>query len=336
MFLITSDLHLTDRKEDDYRFELFKWMIENYSKTVRIVMILGDLTDRKNYHADRFVNKIADHIEELASHFGVLILRGNHDTDADPDIPFFGFLGKIPNVTYFSEPTFWSGKHYGWGRQILFLPHSREPGKDWNLNDHQDLDAICLHQTFKGAVSESGFALGGLGTFPFRQFECPIFSGDVHAPQQTGPITYVGSPYHVHYGDQFEPRVLLIDRDFNTVDVHFPAPKKFVFDLKHAKELRKYRRRITKGDQAKIRLHLPTSKRAGWPSQQEEIRKIADQLGLILENIVLKELIEREDEQEEMQTVRKRQTPTDVYRDFCQRNQVGENLMQAGKAFMEE
>ncbi len=37
-----------------------------------------------------------------------------------------------------------------------------------------------------------------------------MISGDVHVPQTIGPVTYVGAPYTVDFGDIYEPRVLEI------------------------------------------------------------------------------------------------------------------------------
>ncbi|KKL89649.1 hypothetical protein LCGC14_1912620, partial [marine sediment metagenome] len=234
--LLTTDLHLSEKTEDQYRFDLFPWIIKHFRNKVDTVIILGDLTDRKNYHADFFVNKVVDCIRSLAKHFNVYILCGNHDYDVDPTQPFFGFLGKYTNVTYISTPTIYHNR--------LFLPHSRKPGKDWGILSKSEMgsvDIIFMHQTFRGSVSESGRVLEGISSRRFQRFECPIFSGDIHVPQQLGPITYVGCPYHIHYGDKFEPRVLLLNRRFETQDVQFPAPRKFMLDLNHGKDLYKMR-----------------------------------------------------------------------------------------------
>ena len=328
--IITTDLHLSDKGEDQYRFDLFPWMIKKYNKKISAVFILGDLTDRKNYHADWFVNKVIDSIVDLTKCFQVFILKGNHDYDSDPDTPFWGFLDKIQNITYISKP-----KLIKWnGRKVLFLPHAREPGRDWKLDQRKDLDAILLHQTFKGAVSESGYELGGIGTTPFRKFTCPIFSGDVHAPQQVGPINYVGSPYHVHYGDQFTPRLLLVDNNFRTVDVHPPMPKKFVFDIRHAKDLRKYSKRIRTGDRAKVRLHLPTSEISSWPEQREEIRRLAEKMNLSVAVIILKELAS--DKSKRVQPTPQRRTHRETFHDYSKHHQVGEELTAAGETFLED
>lgn len=334
--IITTDLHLSDKREDQDRFKLFDWIIDNYREELSFVFILGDLTDRKNFHADHLVDKVADSVYRLTRHFRVLLLRGNHDYDADPVTPFFGFLGKMVGVTYFRRPTLWRADKYGWPSRILFLPHSRTPGQDWGLSRYKNLDAICMHQTFGGAISETGYRLSGIGTMPFRRFECPIFSGDVHAAQRVGPITYVGSPYHVHFGDQFSPRLLLVDKNFNTQEVHFPAPKKFVFDIPHAVNLLDYEQSIRAGDQAKVRLHLPTSELGNWPAEREKIHRIAKDLKLVLGSVVLKELKRETSGPTSLGPSPKRRDHREIFGEFCQRNKVGKDIIRAGTALLED
>lgn len=340
--LITTDLHLSEKDEDQYRLDLFKWIATNYADRLRAVFILGDLTDRKNFHPDILVHRIVDALHDLSQCCHVFVLRGNHDYDTDPSTPFFGFLGKLPNVTYISRPTLWIAEDaHGWPPtcwRLLFLPYTREPGKGWDLKKYTEVGAVFLHQTFRGAVSETGYRLSGIGTSRFRRFDCPIFSGDVHVPQQIGPITYVGSPYHVHYGDRFEPRVLLADDNFNTENVHFPAPRKLVFDLRAARELR-HQKVARPGDMAKVRLYLPLNKLSIWPEQRDEIRRIANKMQLKLGSIILKELrsIDTKDvRRTQPQRSPKVRTQQDTFHIYCKLNKVGEELTLAGETLMEE
>ena len=170
--LLTTDLHLSEKLEDNYRFDLFPWIIDTYGDQINTVYITGDLTDRKNFHADWFVNKVVDRIRSLAKYFRVFLLCGNHDYDVNPIQPFFGFLGKYESVTYISQPTIYQKR--------LFLPHSRKPGEDWGIlskPEVESINAIFMHQTFRGSVSESGRVLEGISSRRFRRFGCPIFSG---------------------------------------------------------------------------------------------------------------------------------------------------------------
>lgn len=332
--LLTTDLHLSEKSEDQYRFDIFPWIINTYGDQINTVFITGDLTDRKNFHADWFVNKVVDCIRSLAKHFEVYLLCGNHDYDVDPTQPFFGFLGKYRSVNYILRPLFWQAQ------KMLFLPHSRKPGEDWGIlskPEVESVDIIFMHQTFRGSVSESGRVLEGISSQRFKRFECPIFSGDIHVPQQLGPITYIGCPYHIHYGDKFKPRVLLLNRRFETQDVQFPAPRKLMLDLDHGEGLGKIRHKLQRGDRAKVRIHLPRSEFSCWPKYRDLVHIIAKKIDLILHSVILKEVhdTKRKDDKG-IKNVAKVRSHTETYNAFCSRYDIGKDLVQTGSVFLEE
>ena len=332
--LLTTDLHLSEKVEDQYRFDLFPWIVKHYRNKVHTVIILGDLTDRKNYHADFFVNKVVDSIRSLAKHFEVFLLCGNHDYDVDPTQPFFSFLGKYKNVNYILKPLFWQNKG------MLFLPHSRDPGKDWSIlskPEVNNLNAIFMHQTFRGAITESGYELGGISPKRFKHFKCPVFSGDIHVQQQLGPITYVGCPYHIRYGDQFEPRLLLLDYNFETQDIHFPAPRKIALELTHGHDFGLKNYELQKGDKVKVRLYLPRNEFGNWPKHRDRIRKMAKKIEIKLHSIILKELRDSDKyNHKRTKNTTKIKTHVETYDAFCGRYDIGSNVAQTGSVFLEE
>ena len=96
MILLTSDLHFTDKPEDSYRFDLFDAMrdwCEEYP--IKHIIILGDLTNEKDNHSSKLVNKIVNGIFSLTCYCPVDILMGNHDY-IDPENAYFQFLEVIP------------------------------------------------------------------------------------------------------------------------------------------------------------------------------------------------------------------------------------------------
>jgi hypothetical protein len=201
----------------------------------------------------------------------------------------------------------------------------------------ESVGIIFMHQTFRGSVSESGRVLEGISSRRFQRFGCPIFSGDIHVPQQLGPITYIGCPYHIHYGDQFEPRVLLLNRKFKTQDVQFSAPRKLMLDLSHGKDLNKMRRKLQSGDRAKVRIHLPRSKFGNWPEHRDQVRKTAKKIDLILHSVILKEMhdTKRKDDKR-IKNESKIRTHTETFDAFCSRYDIGSDLVQTGSIFLEE
>lgn len=329
--LITTDIHLTEKKEDHYRFDLFKWIQEEFHREIQTVYILGDITDRKNYHADWFVNRIVEALRELSQYFRVDILMGNHDYDTSPNHPFFDFINTIPRVRYFTQP-------YIDVNDILILPHTRTPGDDWEiLRKERNPRAILMHQTFRGAITESGHEMGGISWTRFKKYNCPIYSGDIHRPQELGPITYVGSPYHIRYGDGFNPRMILVDKDMKPINssIRMPAPRKHVFELTDAKQLRKAE--FEQGDRAKVKLFLPRSEFDTWPEQRDLARRLGHKRGLKIHSVVLKELQQkRKRVRLKKPKVIKSRSRKDLYRAFCVRYEVGKDLVEAGREFMGE
>ena len=100
--IITTDLHLTNRERDAYRWDLFPWLEKKLATTDSTdLVILGDLTDAKDGHSAALVNRITDTLANLPVQ--VTILKGNHDY-IDEETPFFRFLNKLDNVHFIVQP----------------------------------------------------------------------------------------------------------------------------------------------------------------------------------------------------------------------------------------
>jgi hypothetical protein len=170
------------------------------------LIVLGDLTEEKDYHPATLVNALVDVIYSFSQLCEVIILRGNHDYTSI-DCPFFQFLRRMDRVRWLNTVT---RLKLSIG-DCLFLPHTRDYKTDWaKLPQLEELDWIFAHNTFEGSVTEHGKRLSGIPTTFFDDFR--VISGDIHAPQDVGSVRYVGAPYQIDFGDLFEPRVLLLDR----------------------------------------------------------------------------------------------------------------------------
>src|SRR5882672_7996340 len=194
-YLITSDLHLSDRPRDSYRFGLFKWLARQQQlNRADATFILGDITERKDNHPSTLVNRIVDELIGLKP--PVYILKGNHDF-IDPDNPYFRFLNCIDGVYFITTPTTLHG--------FTMIPHCRDQTE---FNAACDLikpqTGVLIHQTLNGAKAESGARLAGLQATPIEaKHPLGCWAGDVHRPQRHGLVTYVGAPYTVRFGDDF-------------------------------------------------------------------------------------------------------------------------------------
>lgn len=204
--LLTGDLHFSDLARDSYRWKFVRWLLETVDRSqIDRVILLGDLTEKKDLHSAWLVNRVTDAIAELASLCNVIGIRGNHD-GISPDHPFFGYFQHLPRVKWITTPTRIDNE--------LFLPHSNTPQRDWKElgDDYTKTRIHYCHQTFVGAVADnaSGFKLKGGVPIDIIPPRVSVFSGDVHRPQQIGPVIQVGAPYHIDFNDSFEPRVIIL------------------------------------------------------------------------------------------------------------------------------
>src|SRR6266436_2974897 len=201
-FLLTADIHLSDNPRDAYRFELFTWLRQQQETyKTDAIMILGDLTTEKNNHSAELVNKIVGGLRLLNP--PILILKGNHDYIRE-DLPFFKFLNSIEGITFCTDPSYI--EEYN----IYMVPHqTSQAAFDTAFLKAPQGCLLTMHATITGAISETGARLTGL-TVPPNKARA-LYAGDIHKPQKNGQVTYIGAPFHIRHGDQYEPRVLLLN-----------------------------------------------------------------------------------------------------------------------------
>jgi len=251
--LVTADLHLSDNPRDAYRlrwFERLPQLAREYS--AGRVLILGDITEAKDGHRAGLVNAIVDGFAALAEVAQVYALCGNHDYVAE-DVPFYKFLRHLRRVHWINAAT--GLELRGLGR-CLFLPHTPRPFREEYSIPARPHNWIFCHQTFGGADLGGRAAPGEPPPFPP---DARVISGDVHVPQTIGPVTYVGAPYRVDFGDEYKPRVLLLDSDAAR-SIPSKGPQKRLIVLSGRDPLGGLDirgRPIRAGDIIKVRVELP-------------------------------------------------------------------------------
>lgn len=236
------------------------------------LLILGDLTDAKDNHSARLVNRIVHALTDLNVK-NVYVLKGNHDYALD-GWPFFKFLRHLPGFHYIDSPT-------RVGEDILFLPHTRDPKKDWAGVDFRRYAYVFMHQTVSGAVASNGEVMeADSGLQPsFRAPRTKIFSGDIHVPQVVGDVEYVGSPYPVHFGDTFRGRVVAVGKEGSRQDLFLPTIRKVMLAVRSEADVEKAA--LRKGDQVKIRVDLPRSQRGEWHTVREAVLAAVREAGAV-------------------------------------------------------
>ena len=327
--LITADLHLTDSPRDEYRWNLFPWMREQVKKhKVQQVFLLGDLTDAKDRHSSRLVNRFVKEVAELSRLCPVIAIKGNHDF-VDENNPFFHFLSEIQNVTFFVKPS-------ALDDDFLLLPHTKNYQEDWHKWEgftHQGCKYILCHQTFDGAKAENGQELRGIPPSFFKSFKGQVYSGDIHVPQKVSRnIEYVGAPYRVHFGDSFRPRVLLL-RKGEAQDLHFPGKSRELLVGRNLRDLQQAD--LAVGTQVKMRMLLKRSEYPEWPKLRKEIAALAKERQWEVCGVEVKALASKDRKLDEDEMVRQIE-PSDTLRLYAETKKLSKAMRATGLEILKE
>lgn len=283
--LAIADLHLTDpqNKVDLHRHEFISALPGILARRKPdALVILGDLTEEKDRHSANLVNMVVQELSEIAAEVPVAVLMGNHDY-LNEGHPFFAFIDRIPNIEWIGKVSSASDLKSQKLRSVfdrcLFLPHTRNYKEDWadqiNHIGFDDYRIIFAHNTFNGAEVGWGRKLDGipLDIFPKK---ARIVAGDIHVPQTLGPVTYVGAPYHVNFGDDYKPRMLSITGDLVSVGC-WAWPQKRLLEIADISELPS---KVNEGDIYKVRVAIGTM--TDWASIHGSVREWAAERGVML------------------------------------------------------
>lgn len=323
-FLITSDTHFSDRPRDAYRFGLFPWLKQQQNKyNVSATFHLGDITDAKDKHSSALVNQITNGFASLMK--PVYVLKGNHDF-IDPTDPYFAFLNYM-GVQFVTEPYFHGDL------RVAFIPHMpNQASFDDACKFIQPGSAVFTHGLFDGALSEAGTVLSGLsGAAVAARRPLLWVSGDVHRPQRCGPLlVYAGSPYHVRFGDQYTPRVLLV-KDGKLTDLHYPSPRKLSLVIGDADELSQTDAKP--GDQVKVTVQLAREESVEWAKHRQLVLNVCKDMKLEVFGVELQVMTNT---QHERVKVKEAQRPDDVLSAFCKAENVASNIKRVGLEILKE
>ena len=323
--LLSTDLHFSDAPKDRYRFEFIPHLAKQArDHRVELIVLLGDLTVKKDNHSALLVNLIVAGLRTLTSVCPVHVLKGNHDYLADPTLPFFKFINHIDGITLMNEPVLLN--------DMLYVPHLTSM-EQWlkvpQLTDKAPTVAF-IHQTVSGAISESGQRLDGFPLKPMKQLRCPVYGGDIHKPQTIGPVTYIGPPYHIKFGDNFIPRYLLFDTEKGThKELHFDCPRKWMLTIRDPEELLKDKR-IRAGDQVKVRLEMTREEIVEWKVKKDLINRTLEKLEVESYGIELRVEKQTKVKDRNQRRVNQGRNPHEIVRDFSKREKLSTVIRNTG------
>lgn len=332
--LLVSDLHLTANPADAYKWSLFPWLADVcVSHRVRTLLILGDLTDAKDYHPAQLTNQLVTALTDLKRSVDakleykpglqIVILRGNHDYLKDGHT-YFEFLNVLDGVQFIVKPT---ESMLDNGKAAFFLPHTRNPHAEWSGFDLSHYELVFMHQTIKGAIASNGQAMDG-EELPDLSAAGKVYSGDIHVPQVIGQIEYVGSPYHVHFGDAFKPRAVLLDRKGKPTDLHFETISRIALKVDSLRQLKRSSG-LNPGDQVKVTMTLTEAEKHDW------LRIRRDALAWLKGHEVVVHGIKLEVRKSDARLQRDRQErkaaqPEDVLYEFVTAHELGGDMYETG------
>lgn len=334
--LVTADLHFSNNPRDQYRHDWQRRlrMLAREHK-VSAVVILGDLCEAKDSHPAPLVNAVVNHIYRLSRVAPVFILMGNHDY-VSWENPYFAFLHRIDAVSWMGAITVTgAGKNAltklpevairaleRLGR-VLWLPHTPDYLRDWKGVDFK-ADWIFAHQTFAGA-SLGTRSLDGIPTDIFPRGS-RIISGDIHKPQIVGPVTYVGAPYTKDFGDDYEPRVLLIEGN-RVKSISCEGPQKRLLEISSLKQLERWERRLAPGDILKVRVLTDASDYAKWGATADRIRSWGEERGFVVH--MVQPVVQSEPLQLKARKLAPK-TDEELLKAYVKRNGVDERTLKIG------
>lgn len=323
MYLLVGDTHLTDRPRDAYRFGIFDQIAKWQAKyTPDRTFIMGDLCDQKDKHSSKLVNRIVSELSKLQN---VRILMGNHDY-IDRETPYFQFLSKLENIHFIDKP-FLSGG-------VCAVPHCRSQQElDDSFKEfqkHSGIKIVLLHNTFTGAVSETGTALSGLiyrNEWPRPTYG--VYAGDVHKPQHAGVVTYVGAPYHIRFGDDYEPRCILIGAGRDG-DLMTDFPRKWKLNIQHVDEILADDK-LAHGDQVKVTVNLFREEISEWREIKKGIADACWAKGLEVFGIKMKV----DTPKGKKRDVKLSQSPSEIVASYCKAEGIASDYKKAGLKLIE-
>lgn len=286
--------------------------------------MLGDITDAKDYHSAELVNRVISSIASIKVK-EITILAGNHDW-LKRGQEFFRFLNEFPGIRFITSPTEDPDNAKSGRPSAFYLPYSKAPATEWVNLDLSWYDYVFMHQTVKGAVASNGESMEGEGLPDLSKWQ-RIYSGDIHVPQTIGNLTYVGSPYHVHFGDAFKPRCILLDENGREKDLHFKTVSRVVVNVMSLRALHDLN--LRRGDQVKLRYTLGEMSKHMWQEIRREAVAILEDYGVEVHGVELKVLKAGPARISPGEEVTRRFSPDDAMMHFVEREEWGGRAYEA-------
>lgn len=315
--LYTSDLHITSKAEDAYRWEVFSKLREILTDfKIEQLIITGDLTEEKDRHSSGLVNRMMEELHRLSQLCpkGVFILEGNHDFSLTGE-GYWRFSEWLPEVFYIKDPGYCKltkAYHVPYGCE---LPESYDKG-----------DVLVMHDLVMGATYQNTPVKKGIS---LQKLPKLTISGHIHKPQQVlkrrGCVFYVGSPHSVDFGDHFDPRVLIREtEDDSIISVPLHSTVKWSVKIKTVQELDQYS--FLQGDFVKVGLEVEPEKVA---EIKEEVKQYLQEKAVTFSGFTINKMTTTSLKEHSCG----KELPT--FENYCEENRLSEDYVELAKTLMQ-
>jgi predicted phosphodiesterase len=324
--LMTGDLQFSSDPRDNYRLDLIPWLAKTMkAESIERLIVLGDLTEAKDHHGAAFVNYMATAFKLLGELAEVVIVQGNHDA-VDIFEPFFHFLRFLPRVSWIKSPIYDGG--------LLYLPYTSDYLIDWKDVEFKDVDFLFTHNTFHGADLGNGITADkGIPPDAIPK-HVRVFSGDVHRPQTIGKVTYVGSPYTVDFGDDYEGRVIIFGEDGRyTQSLPYVGRQKRLIKVASLKDLQAVKN-VHQGDILKIQVKLTPDLVPKFSKIKDTIRAWGEKEGCVVH--LVQPITDAPDRQaKDDRASRSARSDGDIMKDYAAERATPKDTLAKGMEFVD-
>lgn len=191
---------------------------------IKIVLHLGDFTDRRKYINFVTLNRVRQYFMKRIQELGITLICtvGNHDTyykNTNQINSMHELFSDIPGIIVLTEP-----EEVMFDKtKVLLVPWINEGNYDHSLNliKTTSADYLMGHLELKGFLMSRGQrAETGLDATLFERFKF-VGSGHYHHKSTENNVWFLGSPYEINFADLNDPRGFHIWKPGRKVNVEF-------------------------------------------------------------------------------------------------------------------
>jgi len=220
--VLLTDTHLGLYKASELYHQitlnLFKSVVDTCIRNdIDTIIHLGDWFHNRK-HINLKTIDTAFQISDIIKDFNVHIITGNHDTFYKHSInpTSLDIYNEYDNIHIIKEPTILDN--------ITLLPWGDYSEEDF---DKIDTDYLFSHLEINEFLMNTHYRFnGGLSPALFKKFK-KVLLGHFHTPSERDNIQYIGTPFHMTFGD-VGPRGYYIFDDGELEFIEFTEAPKYV------------------------------------------------------------------------------------------------------------